>query len=88
MAKRYFWWKSPEELSASPRRIALQVMDIGSFDDAQLLARVAGEAFLKDALRSAESGQLSPRSWAYWNYRLGLARPGEPPPTLPARSFA
>src|SRR5687767_3558902 len=88
MARRYFWWKKPEELAASPIRVALQVMDIGAYEDVQRLVRLVGNDFLRDALKSAEPGQLNPRSWTYWPYRPALTRPGQVPPPPPVRTFA
>lgn len=86
LAKKYVWWKAPEEAVRTPGRVILQVMDIADYRDVQELARAVGEDGLRRALSQAEAGQLSPRSWAYWHYRLGLAKPGEVPP-LPVRRF-
>lgn len=79
LAEKYLWWKEPSEGAASPERVALQVMDIGDYEDVQRLVRLAGNAFLVHALASSEAGRLTPRSWTYWNYRLGLATAGEVP---------
>jgi hypothetical protein len=84
LAARYIWWKSPDEASADPRRVAAQVMNIGDYDDVQALAAAVGDDYLRDVLRSAEAGQFDARSWAYWHYRLQLAAPGAVPP-LPHR---
>jgi hypothetical protein len=43
-----------------------------------------GENTLQAVLARAEAGQFNERSWHYWHYRLGLARPGAVPP-LPVR---
>ena len=61
-------------------------MDIADYRDVQELANALGDAELRQALSRAEAGQLSPRSWAYWHYRLGLAKPGAVPP-MPVRRF-
>ena len=87
LAARYIWWKSPDEASEDPRRVAAQVMNIGDYDDVQALATAVGDDYLRDVLRTAEAGQLDGRSWAYWHYRLGLAAPGAVPP-LPSRRVA
>ena len=76
LAKKYVWWKAPDEAIGKPDRVILQVMDIADYRDVQALARAVGEDGLRRALSQAEAGQLSPRSWAYWHYRLGLAKPG------------
>jgi hypothetical protein len=87
LAARYVWWKTAEEALRYPERVVAQVMNLGTFEDVQLLVQMMGEERLKLVLRSAEAGQFTPRSWHYWHYRLGLSRPGEVPP-LPVRKTA
>ncbi len=77
LARKYLWWKSPEEAVASPERLIAQVMDIGDFADVSALAAQVGDEVLRDVLLHGEAGQVSDRSWTYWHYRLGLARVGE-----------
>jgi hypothetical protein len=83
-ATRYIWWKTPTEALRYPERIIAQVMDIGDYNDGQEMLRAFGEDTPRHILRHAEAGMFSPRSWAYWHYRLGLAAPGQVPP-LPRR---
>ena len=85
-ARKYVWWKTPEEALAAPERVMAQVMNIGDFADMQALAAEAGDDVLRQVLRHAQAGQFDARSWAYWHFRLGLAEVGRPPP-LPVRSF-
>ncbi len=85
-ASKYVWWKAPEEAVAKPERVIAQVMDIGDYADVQALVSEVGEEVLREVLTSAEAGQFNARSWAYWHYRLGLAKLGEVP-MLPARRF-
>lgn len=84
LAGKYIWWKTPDEALQQPERVVAQVMDIGDYDDVQLLADQADATYLREVLVNGEIGQYSPRSWAYWHYRLGLAAPGQVPP-LPRR---
>lgn len=86
LAGKYIWWKTPDEAVAMPERVVAQVMNIGDYDDVQVLAHRVGDEYLRDVLSHAEIGQFSIRSWVYWHYRLGLAAPGHVPP-LPARRF-
>jgi len=86
MAARYVWWKTPEEALRYPQQTAAQVMNLGDWDDVQALARSAGDDFLRSVIRHAEAGQFNERSWAYWHYRLELAKLGEVPP-LPQRKI-
>lgn len=87
LATKYIWWRTPDEALRWPERVVSQVMDIGDYDDVQMLARTVGEEYLKNVLRRAESGQFSPKSWAYWHYRLKLAKPGRLP-APPQRKLA
>jgi hypothetical protein len=86
-ARKYIWWKTPEEAVAQPERIVAQVMDLGDYDDVQSLVHEAGTAYLREVLRRAEAGQFNARSWTYWHYRLGLSDPGKVP-ALPERRVA
>lgn len=86
-ASKYIWWKTPDEAIATPDRVIAQVMNIGDYDDVQALANQVGDEVLREVLTHAEIGQFTERSWAYWHYRLDLARVDHVPP-MPARRFA
>ena len=87
LAAKYIWWKTPDEALQQPERVVVQVMNIGDYDDVQLLAALAGDDYLRKVVAGAEIGQFNGRSWAYWHYRLGLARPGQVP-AMPRRRTA
>jgi hypothetical protein len=87
LARKYLWWKTPEEAVAFPDRLVAQVMNIGDFADVVALAEQVGDDALRGVLVRGEAGQFSARSWAYWHYRLGLATVDQVPP-LPVRRFA
>lgn len=87
LAGKYIWWKTPDEALVAPDRVMTQVMDIGDYDDVQLLARDVGDDVLREVLGHAQAGEFSIRSWAYWNLRLGLSGVDDVPP-LPQRRFA
>ena len=84
LARKYIWWKTPEEAVARPERIVAQVMNIGDYDDVQSVVNAAGMEYLCDVLKHAEAGQFNARSWTYWHYRTGLSDPGKVP-ALPER---
>ena len=71
LARKYIWWKTPEDAVAMPERVMAQVMDIGDYLDVQELAKAVGEDALREVIVHAQAGQFNERSWAYWNYRLG-----------------
>jgi hypothetical protein len=87
LAAKYVWWKSAHDALQYPQRVIAQVMNIGAFEDVQLLTSIVSEDDLRRVLAAAEAGQFNPDSWHYWHYRLGISRPGEAPP-LPARKTA
>ena len=86
MARRYVWWKRPDDAVSDPLRVVAQVMNLGDWDDVRTLQRRLGDDTLRAALQHAEAGQFNARSWSWWHYRLGLATLGQVPP-LPARRF-
>ncbi len=85
LARRYVWWLSPAAALARPNFIATQVMEMGDYDDVLKLEATLGREALVRALREAEAGRFSERSWIYWHHRLGLARRRIPP--LPRRKL-
>ena len=87
LAARYVWWKSADDALRYPDRVVAQVMNIGAFEDVQMLSLIVTEDDLRSVLSRAEAGEFNPRSWHYWHYRLGMSRPGEVPP-LPIRKTA
>ncbi len=87
LARKYVWWKSPDDAADQPERVIAQVMNIGDFEDLQRLEALAGNEFLVQILTQAEIGQFTPRSWSYWHYRLGMAEIDQVP-ALPSRRSA
>lgn len=86
-ARKYIWWKTPDEAVAIPARVMAQVMNIGDYADVSALVHLVGDDTLREILIHAEAGQFSARSWGYWHYRLGLASIDTMPP-MPVRKFA
>jgi hypothetical protein len=86
LARKYVWWKTPDEALLMPERVVAQVMNIGDYDDVQMLVKEVGDDVLREVLAQAEAGQFNQRSWAYWHYRLGVSAL-EQVPDLPVRQF-
>ncbi len=84
LARKYIWWKTPDEAVLIPERVIAQVMDIGDYSDVQFLASQVGDEVLREVLIHAQPGQFSERSWTYWHYRLGLCAVDHVP-ALPSR---
>ena len=81
LARRLFWWKSPAEALADPRRFLTQVMTLGTWDDVQVARRYWTEEDFHAVLRDPSPGVFDARSWSYWHCVLGV----EPVPPLPRR---
>lgn len=86
LARKYIWWKTPDEAIEMPERVIAQVMNIGDYADVQSMASQVGNEVLCKVLKQAQAGQFNERSWAYWHYRLGLADVGQVP-ALPSRNL-
>ena len=86
-ARKYIWWKSPDEAVLHPVRVISQVMEIGDFDDVKRLNELVGDAVFVEALQQADAGTFRPRSWHYWHYRLGLAHDSSQIPPMPLRKI-
>jgi hypothetical protein len=88
LAARYVWWKTSDEAMLYPDRVAAQVMNLGDWEDVVAMVEATGEDYLREVLTHSEAGQLNPRSWHYWHYRLGLAEFGRVPvPPMPVRKI-
>jgi len=85
LARKYVWWKQPDEAMKNQRRVIAQVMNIGDFDDVRAALSAFGQEPFEDALAHAEAGWFSPKSWAYWHYRFRSVAPGHEVPPMPVR---
>ena len=87
LESRFFWW---EPIGSQPRthaRILAQAMDLASFEDVRRLEKTLGPDRLAEAMRKAEPGWISERSWEFWRGRLALATGQALPDEPPRRSF-
>jgi transcriptional regulator with XRE-family HTH domain len=84
MAQRYVWWQPPGASVADSRRVIAQVMDVGTIEDIQALAKAVGRNTLTSVLKQARPGWFRPRSWAFWHTALGRTTSGSIPP-IPSR---
>lgn len=85
LARRYSWDIALPEARDWPDRLLRRVMDMGVIEDIVAMERGFGRDRLRQSLRTAEAGELRPKSWAWWHYRLELIEPDTPPPPLPTR---
>ena len=85
MAQRYVWWQPPEVSVKDPSRVIAQVMDVGTLEDIQALAKTVGRNTLIGVMKQAQPGWFRPRSWAFWHTALGLAADDTRIPPIPSR---
>jgi hypothetical protein len=83
IARKVLWWEPDDVAAKNPKRLACQVMAIGTWDDVLATRRILGDDLLRDALRDAPPGVFDARSWNYWHLVFGIT----PIPPLPARSI-
>ena len=81
VARRLMWFESPAEALADPVRFMAYAFARASHVDMKVLRAYLDEADLREALDAAPPGIIDPRSWAYWNLRLGRY----PAPGMPKR---
>lgn len=84
VAERLFWWKSPDEALAHPRRFLAQVMTYGTVEDLVTTLQHFPKSALREVLSDPPPGVFDPRSWNYWHVFFGIA----PTPELPKRRFS
>lgn len=78
-AKRYVWWKTPEEAIQYPNRVIAAVMDKGDWKDVIALEEAVGHEAMKEALHLASVGEFRAKSWHFWHKRLYDAHANVPP---------
>ncbi len=84
LAKRLFWWKSPEKALQDQNRFLIQVMTIGNWEDVVLARQYWGTDEFRKALIHPVPGVFDVRSWSYWHRFFEIS----PIPTLPQRFFS
>jgi hypothetical protein len=83
LARRLIWFKDPAEALADPVRFLAYAFARATHADMKTLRAILTDDELREALDRAPPGIIDPRSWAYWNLKLGRY----PAPPLPVRRF-
>jgi hypothetical protein len=83
VSRRVVWFEPPAQALADPVRFLAYAMTYATHEDMCVLRAHVSDVELREALDNAPPGIIDPRSWAYWNSKMGRW----PPPPLPRRRF-
>jgi len=83
VARRIIWFEEPEKALAEPVRFMAYAMTYARHVDMRVIRQYVSDEEIRQALDAAPPGIIDPRSWAYWNLRMGRF----PPPPLHTRTF-
>lgn len=83
VARRIIWFEEPEKALADPIRFMAYAMTYARHKDMRVIRQYISDDEFRQALAAAPPGIIDPRSWAYWNLKMGRF----PPPPMPKRTF-
>lgn len=83
LARRIVWFETPEQALAQPIRFLAYAMSYARHEDMRVIRQFVSDDDFRDALDHAPPGIIDPRSWAYWNAKMGRY----PAPPLPRRNL-
>lgn len=81
ISRRVVWFEPPAQAIEDAARFLAYAMTYGEDRDMREIRRYLSDDELRDALNNAPAGIFDPRSWAYWNLKLGRY----PTPPMPER---
>jgi hypothetical protein len=83
IARRVVWFERPAQSLADVARFVAYAMTYGNDADMREIHQHLSDDELREALDQAPAGVFDPRSWAYWNLKLGRY----PTPPMPERKL-
>ncbi|MFO1466155.1 MAG: hypothetical protein U1F35_06910 [Steroidobacteraceae bacterium] len=83
LASRVIWFEPAQQALADPVRFLAYALAFARHEDMREIRRHVSDDDLREALDNAPPGIIDPRSWAYWNSKLGRY----PPPPMRSRTF-
>jgi hypothetical protein len=83
LAARVVWFEPAQQALADPVRFLAYALTFARHEDMREIRRHVSDDDLREALDRAPPGIIDPRSWAYWNSKLGRY----PPPCMPVREL-
>jgi len=81
VAPRIIWFEPPAQALADPIRFMAYAMAYARHEDMKVIRQHVSDEDFREALDRAPPGIVDPRSWAYWNSKMGRY----PAPPLPKR---
>ena len=78
VSRRVIWFEEPAEALSDPVRFMAYAMAYATHVDMNVLRRYVSDGDFRAALDGAPPGIIDPRSWSYWNAKMG--RYPAPPP--------
>jgi hypothetical protein len=81
LARRLIWFEDPADALSDTVRFIAYALARATHDDMKVLRSFMTDDDLREALDHVPPGIIDPRSWAYWNSKLGRY----PAPPLPQR---
>lgn len=83
VARHAIWFESPAKALANPIRFVAYVLTYGTYEDVCVLRKYVSDDDFVEAIDNAPPGIFDPRSWAYWNLKIGRY----PAPPMPVRKL-
>ncbi len=83
VARRVVWFEPPERALSDPVHFLACAMTHATPADLSVIRRYVSDDDIREALDRAPPGIIDPRSWAYWNAKVGR----DPAPPIPRRTF-
>ena len=81
LARRLVWFEEPSEALSDTFRFVAYALARATHEDMKFLRNFLSDDELREALDNTPPGIIDPRSWAYWNSKLGRY----PVPPMPKR---
>jgi len=83
IARRIAWLEEPEKALSHPVRFLAYAMAHARHEDMRVIRKHVSDDDFREALDGAPPGIIDPRSWAYWNLKMGRF----PTPPAPRRTY-
>ena len=79
IARGVIWFEPPEQALSDPVRFMAYAMTYATPEDMRAIRKHVSDDDFREALDRAPPGIIDPRSWAFWNSKMGRY-PAPPPP--------